>query len=75
MLTRRDFTSEFAYQFYLDTVADLKANRRLVSHLDESVRFLADTVRTVCNNTTNDPQENIRRIYRPDQIGWHILND
>ena len=58
MLERRDFTSESAYQSYLDTVADLKTNRRLVSQLDESVRTLSDSVYVLENQYTVQSEKN-----------------
>ena len=58
MLTLRDFTSESAYQFYLDTVVDLKNQRCLVSQLDESVRSLSDSVYVLENQYTVQSDKN-----------------
>ena len=46
---------------------------KYVDDLEDSVYVLENQYRVQAEK--NDPQENIRRIYRPDQIGWHILND
>ena len=46
---------------------------KYVDDLEDSLYVLENQYRVQAEK--NDPQENIRRIYRPDQIGWHILND
>ena len=46
---------------------------KYVDDLEDSLYVLENQYRVQAEK--NDPQENIRRIYRPDQIGWHLLND
>ena len=62
-------------------VDDLMSQRDSLKDQVKSYRSLWQQAQKRADNwqkkymETTDPQENIRRIYRPDQIGWHILDD